>query len=407
MKELQVISMSHHQFPLETIGQFHIPDHILETKLQDLKNVIGCEELMFVSTCNRVEWIFTVDHYVCSGLTQKILDIFKQSDELDIPYIVQNCIRLTGEDAVNHALRTAASLNSAVIGEHEILGQMRAAYDYSLKQGLAGETLRILMKQCIKSSKQVFTETDLRRKPVSIVSIAWSAFQEQNIPTNSVIGLVGAGQIIGTFAKFLEDAGYANIHVFNRSIENASEIANRFSNGVSHGIDEFYDSLIAPTAWIICTGSTEYLMNEKMIDELSSETKFIVDLAMPGNVHPYIKNKKDVGFFDMNSIQKITSENIAFREQALEQCEPIILSGLLEHKHMVQERKIELAMQNIPTTIKEIRDTAVGSVFHKELASLDEEAKATLDRILDYMEKKYISVPMKMAKAVLLEHQKN
>jgi glutamyl-tRNA reductase len=407
VKELQVISMSHHQFPLETIGQFHIPDHILEAKLQDLKNTIGCEELMFVSTCNRVEWIFTVDHYVCSGLTQKILDIFKQSDELDIPYIVQNCLRLTGEEAVNHALRTASSLNSAVIGEHEILGQMRAAYDYSLKQGLAGETLRILMKQCIKSSKQVFTETDLRRKPVSIVSIAWSAFQEQNIPTNSVIGLVGAGQIIGTFAKFLEDAGYTNIHVFNRSIENASEIANRFSNGVSHAINEFYSCPINPTAWVICTGSTEYLMNEKMIDELSSETKFIVDLAMPGNVHPSIKNKKDVGFFDMNSIQKITSENIAFREQALEQCEPIILSGLLEHKHMVQERKIELAMQNIPTTIKEIRDTAVGSVFHKELASLDEDAKATLDRILDYMEKKYISVPMKMAKAVLLEHQKN
>ncbi len=407
MKELQVISMSHHQFPLETIGQFHIPDHILESKLQELKNTIGCEELMFVSTCNRVEWIFTVDHYVCFGLTQKILDIFKQSDELDIPYIVQNCVRLTGEDAVNHALRTAASLNSAVIGEHEILGQMRAAYDYSLKQGLAGETLRILMKQCIKSSKQVFTETDLRRKPVSIVSIAWSAFQEQNIPTNSVIGLVGAGQIIGTFAKFLEDAGYTNIHVFNRSIENASEIANRFTNGVSHGINEFYSCPINPTAWVICTGSTEYLMNEKMIDELSFETKFIVDLAMPSNVHPSIKNKKDVGFFDMNSIQKITSENIAFREQALEQCEPIILSGLLEHKHMVQERKIELAMQNIPTTIKEIRDTAVGSVFHKELASLDEEAKATLDRILDYMEKKYISVPMKMAKAVLLEHQKN
>ncbi len=407
MKELQVISMSHHQFPLETIGQFHIPDHILESKLQELKNTIGCEELMFVSTCNRVEWIFTVDHYVCFGLTQKILDIFKQSDELDIPYIVQNCVRLTGEDAVNHALRTAASLNSAVIGEHEILGQMRAAYDYSLKQGLAGETLRILMKQCIKSSKQVFTETDLRRKPVSIVSIAWSAFQEQNIPTNSVIGLVGAGQIIGTFAKFLEDAGYTNIHVFNRSIENASEIANRFTNGVSHGINEFYSCPINPTAWVICTGSTEYLMNEKMIDELSFETKFIVDLAMPSNVHPSIKNKKDVGFFDMNSIQKITSENIAFREQALEQCEPIILSGLLEHKHMVQERKIELAMQNIPTTIKEIRDTAVGSVFHKELASLDEEAKATLDRILDYMEKKYISVPMRMAKAVLLEHQKN
>ena len=408
MKELQVISMSHHQFPLETIGQFHISDHELEDKLRTLKEVSGCEELMFVSTCNRVEWIFTVDHYVCSGLTQKILDIFNQSKETDTQVIAQNCLRLKGEDAVHHALRTAASLNSAVIGEHEILGQMRAAYDYSLQKGLAGEALRLLMKQCIKTSKQVFTETDLRRKPVSIVSIAWNAFLEQNIDNNSTIGLVGAGQIIGTFAKFLEDGGYKNIHVFNRSESSAQDISGRFENGHAHSIDEFKAQNIQPDAWIICTGSTEYLMDEQMIQSLSSKTKFIIDLALPGNVHPAIKNRKDIGFFDMNSIQKITSENIAFREQALSQCKPIVDSGLTEHHQLLQERKIELAMQNIPTTIKEIRDTAVGSVFQKELSELDENAKATLDRILDYMEKKYISVPMKMAKAVLLEHhQKN
>ncbi len=399
--------MSHHQFPLETIGQFHIPDHLLEAKLQELKNVIGCEELMFVSTCNRVEWLFTVDHYVCTGLTQKILDIFCQSSQLDTAQIGQKCVRLSGEDAVHHALRTAASLNSAVIGEHEILGQMRAAYDYSFQKGWTGEALRLLMKQCIKSSKQVFTETDLRRKPVSVVSIAWSAFQEQNIPLNSEIGLVGAGQIIGTFAKFLEDAGYQNIHVFNRSEDNAKEIAKRFAHGQVHAMDAFTQQTLQPTVWIICTGSTAYLMDEKMIENLPASTQFVIDLALPGNVHPAIKNKEGVAFFDMNSIQKITSENIAFREQALEQCEPIVLSGLIEHRHMVQERKIELAMQNIPVTIKEIRDTAISSVFQKELASLDDEAKATLDRILDYMEKKYISVPMKMAKAVLLDHQKN
>lgn len=407
MKELQVISLSHHQFPLETIGQFHVSENSLESKLQELKKVMGCEELMFVSTCNRVEWIFTVDHYVCTGLTQKILDLFCQDHQIDIAAIAQQCIKLSGEDAVQHALRTAASLNSAVIGEHEILGQMRNAYEQSIHLGMAGEALRLLMKQCIKSSKQVFTETDLRRKPVSVVSIAWSAFQEKGISIDSNIGLVGAGQIIGTFAKFLEEAGYRNVHVYNRSLENAEAIASRFANGHTHSMEEFFSSPIDPKTWVICTGSTDYLMTEEMISNMSSNTKFVIDLALPGNVHPSIKNKKNIGFFDMNSIQKITSENIAFRAQALEQCEPIIVSGLIEHRHMVQERKIELAMQNIPVTIKEIRDTAIGSVFQKELSNLDEEAKATLDKILDYMEKKYISVPMKMAKAVLLDHQKN
>jgi len=407
VKELHVISLSHHQFPLETIGQFHVAENSLENKLQELKTVMGCEELMFVCTCNRVEWIFTVDHYVCTGLTQKILDLFCQGQQIEIAAIAQQCTKLSGEDAIQHALRTAASLNSAVIGEHEILGQMRNAYEQSIRLGMAGEALRLLMKQCIKSSKQVFTETDLRRKPVSVVSIAWNAFQERNIGTKSTIALLGAGQIIGTFAKFLEDAGYENIHVYNRSFDNAEAIASRFPNGHVHAMEAFYNSPIDAHSWIICTSSTDYLMGEEMISKLSDNTQFIIDLAMPGNVHPSIKNKKNIGFFDMNSIQKITSENIAFRAQAIEQCEPIIVSGLIEHRHMVQERKIELAMQNIPVTIKEIRDTAIGTVFQKELSNLDEEAKATLDKILDYMEKKYISVPMKMAKAVLLDHQKN
>jgi glutamyl-tRNA reductase len=93
---------------------------------------------------------------------------------------------------------------------------------------------------------------------------------------------------------------------------------------------------------------------------------------------------------------------------ALDQCEPIILQGMIEYKGLIQERKIELAMQNIPLTIKEIRETALGSVFQKDLMDLDENAKEVLEKILDYMEKKYISVPMKMAKAVMMEqHQKN
>jgi glutamyl-tRNA reductase len=110
----------------------------------------------------------------------------------------------------------------------------------------------------------------------------------------------------------------------------------------------------------------------------------------------------------MKNIQEITSQNIAFREMALSQCEPIVIQGIQEYKAMEQERKIELAMQHIPNTIKEIRETALNSVFQKEFDHLDPAAQDLLINILNYMEKKYISVPMKMAKAVMLEHhQKN
>ena len=409
MRKVQVISVNHHQFPLEAIGKFHVNDDQKLSALADMKKITGCDEAMYVATCNRVEWIFTLDHFVCPGLTQQILQIFSSNLESDfLKNIANQCVRVAGEEAAEHLLRTAGSLNSAVIGETEILGQMRAAYEYSAKAGLAGEALRIAMKQCIKSAKQIFTETDLRRKPVSIVSIAWNAFLEKGFSKDASIALVGAGQIISNFAKFLAENGYRNITVFNRSKESAQKIVDLFDNGKLMSLSDLNHGLDQHAAWVVCTGATEYMIKEEMIAQMTKKTKMVIDLAMPGNVHPAVQSKEGIAFFDMNNIQQITNENLAFRQMALDQCEPIILQGMMEYKGLVQERKIELAMQNIPITIKEIRETALGSVFQKDLMDLDENAKEVLEKILDYMEKKYISVPMKMAKAVMMEqHQKN
>lgn len=409
VRKVQVISVNHHQFPLETIGQFHLNDEYRLKALQEMKKITGCDEVMYVATCNRVEWIFTLDHFVCPGLSQQVLQLFcKDTDSDFLKSVANQCIRLEGEEAAEHLLRTAGSLNSAVIGETEILGQMRSAYEHSAKAGLAGEALRIAMKQCVKSAKQIFTETDLRRKPVSIVSIAWNAFLEKGFSKDANIALVGAGQIISNFAKFLAENGYRNITVFNRSKENAQKIVDLFDNGKLMSLPELNHDLDQQAVWVVCTGATEYIITEEMIAHMTKKTKMVIDLAMPGNVHPAVQSKEGIAFFDMNNIQQITNENLAFRQMALDQCEPIILQGMMEYKGLVQERKIELAMQNIPLTIKEIRETALGSVFQKDLMDLDENAKEVLEKILDYMEKKYISVPMKMAKAVMMEqHQKN
>jgi glutamyl-tRNA reductase len=409
VRKVQVISVNHHQFPLETIGQFHLNDEYRLKALQEMKKITGCDEVMYVATCNRVEWIFTLDHFVCPGLSQQVLQLFcKDTDSDFLKSVANQCIRLEGEEAAEHLLRTAGSLNSAVIGETEILGQMRSAYEHSAKAGLAGEALRIAMKQCVKSAKQIFTETDLRRKPVSIVSIAWNAFLEKGFSKDANIALVGAGQIISNFAKFLAENGYRNITVFNRSKENAQKIVDLFDNGKLMTLPELNHDLDQQAVWVVCTGATEYIITEEMIAQITKKTKMVIDLAMPGNVHPAVQTKEGIAFFDMNNIQQITNENLAFRQMALDQCEPIILQGMMEYKGLIQERKIELAMQNIPLTIKEIRETALGSVFQKDLMDLDENAKEVLEKILDYMEKKYISVPMKMAKAVMMEqHQKN
>jgi glutamyl-tRNA reductase len=406
VKKVQLISIQHQQFPLETIGKFHLEESQWGESLRKAKEISGCEEIMYITTCNRVEWIFTLDHYVCPGLAAQIITLFSSAEESMIKEVAQQCLRLSDDEAILHCLKTAGSLNSAVIGEHEILGQMRTAYDYSMRNGFAQDGLRILMKQCIKTSKQIFTETDLRRKPVSVVSIAWSAFEKMSIPSNVPIGLIGAGQMIGNFSKFLRDHQYTDIHVFNRSIARATQLSSWFEGGVSHGLNELKEIGPSIAYWVVCTGSSEPILEATHLD--LSKKHFIIDLALPNNVSSEIALSENVTYFDMKDVQSITSSNMAFRETALMQCAPIVSQGMSEYKHIEQERRLELAMQRVPTTIKEIKETALGTVFQKEFESLDEHSKAVIQDILSYMEKKYISVPMKMAKEVILEqYQKN
>jgi glutamyl-tRNA reductase len=108
----------------------------------------------------------------------------------------------------------------------------------------------------------------------------------------------------------------------------------------------------------------------------------------------------------MVTIQKIASENIQYREQAISECAPIIHSGIKECERAFNERRVEQAMRSIPDMIREIKSSALGNVFAKDLEKLDDSSKEILEKILLYMEKKYISVPMKMAREVLLDEVK-
>ena len=141
---------------------------------------------------------------------------------------------------------------------------------------------------------------------------------------------------------------------------------------------------------------------------VSKKHRTVIDLALPSNVSAAISQLPDVAFIDMLAIQREVQKNISYREEALTDCVAIIEKGKGEFKKHFQERSIERAMSEIPHAIKEIRQTAVESVFSKELAELSEHNRELVDKIISYMEKKYISVPMKLAKSVLLEEvQKN
>jgi len=159
-------------------------------------------------------------------------------------------------------------------------------------------------------------------------------------------------------------------------------------------------------AYIVCTGADQVILTADLYQKIqgnSTSCKLLIDLSLPFNIDPEITQLHQVPRVDMHLIQERAQANIEFREQALNACVPIIQQGKHELSKLLQARRVEQAMQSIPETIKEIKQTALGVVFAKELEQLDDQSRELIENLMNYMEKKYISIPMKMAKEVLLE----
>lgn len=406
MNDLRVIALTHKNLPLETIGKFHLSSERRQEVLTALKEQFGISEVMYLSTCNRVEIIFTLGHFVCPGVTNQVLQFLRPDlDPETLKAAASGSERYNGMEAVEHILRVASSLDSVVIGEREIITQLRKAYEECDKEGVTGDDLRLLIRQAIKTAKEIFTHTDLSKKPVSVVSLAWQQFREVGYDKSAKILLIGAGQIIRNFCKFLSENGYSELTLANRTLAHAETLASSFG-GKAISLSELANYTEGFDVLVSCTGSTETVVSPDLYRQLlqgDATKKMIIDLALPADIDGKIVTDFPTHYVDMPFIQTMASANISFREQALTDCEPLIQSGIREFERSFNERKVERAMRSIPDTIKEIKSTALGTVFAQDLEKLDENSREVLEKILHYMEKKYISVPMKMAREVLLE----
>jgi glutamyl-tRNA reductase len=406
LKELKVIAITHKTAGLESIGKLHIEDSQRPERLRHAASTMGFKEITFLSTCNRVEYILHHDAYLCKGQTAAFLQkLYPEMDEPMLQHLVDAAELFEDQLAFEHLLRVSASLESMVIGEREIITQMRKAYEESRDEKLSGDLLRLVFRKVIEGAKRVYTETEIARKPVSVVSLAWHKFKAFNLHDDARILLVGAGQIISSFSKFLEKEHFTNITVFNRSFDKAEALAARLK-GNALPLEELSHFQGGFDAIVSCTGAANTIISAELYAQLNgadTKNKLVIDLALPNDVDPGICNNHRVEFFSMVELKQTAEANIAERSKALHAASQIIAETCKEFKDIYQQRQIELAMQSIPEKIKEIKETALGVVFAKELESLDGDSKELLERIMEYLEKKYISVPMKMAKEVLMD----
>ena len=191
-EHLQILSLNFQHASIEDVGLLHVAPEDQPAVLTNWKVQLGLDGLVFLSTCNRVEFIMSDDTYFCMGRQAQLLQQFDLPPEA-LTRVVGAVQTYRGEDAMRHLMRVASSLESMVLGEREILTQVRQAFDLAMKHRLAGDRLRVTGRSVVETAKKVFTQTDVATQAVSVNSLGWQAFKSWGLPKDAPILMVGAG----------------------------------------------------------------------------------------------------------------------------------------------------------------------------------------------------------------------
>jgi len=383
------------------LGCLHISEDDQHNRLSVVKERFDISELLFLSTCNRIEFL------VCSAkkidkttLSEFLLMLYPDMTTDQLSLYVSGVRFYVGHQAINHLLRVAASIESMVVGEREIITQVRKAYELCKQNELTGDFIRLLIRHTLETTKQIYTTTDIAKKPVSIVSLAYHQLKNLHIPLDARILIVGAGTTNTNLSRFLKKHGFSNFVVFNRSLDKGIKLAQSIQGRAFalSDLGEFEDGF---DVLISCTSSEQHIITPVLYERLignEHNRKIVIDLSIPQDLDPLICQQHKVTHISMEFLQKISNANLQERNKEVETVEAIIEEKTEAFEQLYRWRTIELALQDIPQKVRAIKDHALQKVYRSEIESMDESSKAVLDKVIGYIEKKYMNMPMIVAK---------
>lgn len=408
LSNYKVVTVTHHNLNVNEIGHFFLrttdqPEG-RNQQISVVKEKFGLEECLYLETCNRVAYVFIkagqLDKDFLSAFFQEVNPQLETQTLASIDKFVS---ALEGEAAIQHVFELASSMDSLVVGEREIFRQFREAYQTAKEHGHTGDNLRLLENATVANAKEIYHNTKIGEKPLSVVSLAMQSLLQSNVPPSARVLLVGAGETNALVAKFLKKYAFNNIKIYNRSLHNAAELSDELGATAYH-IHELKDIQGQFDIIFICTSANKVIIDQNLYQQMlkgDQSEKTIIDLAVPRNVSPEVIEANQVRHIDIESLKKISEANLEFRKKELEKARPIIYQNLSKFKKRFQDRQIEKSLSAVPQEIAAVKQRALTEVYKDRVASLDDSSKSLLLEMMDYMEKKCISVPMKLAKKEL------
>ena len=326
------VGISHKQAPIAVRERLAVPKEQLPDRLQELRQLPGIREVLLVSTCNRLEI------FAATSSPQSAEDILRALG----PDAAPVAARRFDDDAVRHLFRVAASLDSMVPGEAQILGQVKEAALQAYQAGVLGPELRRAVDHAVRAAKRVRTETEIGRGAISLSSVAVDLARKLlGEMEGRCVLLLGAGEMAHLAARELRAQGAKEVLVANRGAARGDELA-REVGGVPVSFATL-PALLERADVVICsTGSPEYVITRGLVDAAVKARRyrplFLVDLSLPRNVEPSVNQAANVYLYDLDDLERIAAQNRDLRDRQIDRAEELIEEELCSFRAHAHER---------------------------------------------------------------------
>jgi glutamyl-tRNA reductase len=399
---LALIGINHKTAPIELRERIAISRDELAETTRALAALPGVSECMIVSTCNRVELLASLE-----SPETDLASFLHSQFALDPALLAPHIYRHYDQDAVRHLFRVAASLDSMVVGEPQILGQVKDAYAVARTAGAVGSQLEHLLQSTFAAAKRVRSETEIGSNSVSIASVAVELAQKIFGSLNGrTVFLVGAGKMSELAARHLVQQGAGAILVTNRTQERARQLAEPF-NGRVIPFESLYDAASEADIIISSTGAPHPIFRREhgqaFMHRRRNRPMFFIDIAVPRDVEPAVNQIEGIFVYDIDDLQQVAAAHMEERGRQAGDAEALI-DAEVERFH--QRRRTVNVAPAIVTLQRQAEEMRLAELkrMHAKLGTLSDEQLVAVEALTRGLVNKFLHVPMQALKQAAREN---
>lgn len=401
--KLQLVGVNHNSAPIEVRERLAIPESHLADAIRQLAAHPGVDEGLILSTCNRVEVLAETKNGAVD-LRRFLHEYFQVDPTTYEPHLYEYRER----EAIQHLFRVAASLDSMVVGEPQILGQVKEAYATARAVGAVHSQLDLLLTRAFAVAKRVRTETAVGSSAVSVASVAVELAKKifGSLHGKQVF-LVGAGKMSELAARHLMAHGAASIFVANRTYDRAAQLADKF-NGQAILFEQLYDTCDRADIVITSTGAPHTIFRrehgELFLSRRRNRPMFFIDIAVPRDVVPEMNDLDGIFVYDIDDLQQAVSSHVADRRREAERAEAIVQVEVERFQARIQTLDVVPTIVSLQDHLETIRQAEIDRV-RARLGQLSPDQEMAVETLTRGIVNKIMHTPVTALKTVAREQE--